>query len=304
MLILFDSNQLCYAGHFASQNGPQQLSYKGMNTSVIFYFLKTVLGVYKKYGTSNMVFCWDSKKSNRKVLFPPYKEKRRENMTEEERRLLDEAFVQFMALRMVVLPSMGFANIFRKTGYESDDIIASVALHAGDEEEVVIVSSDHDFYQLLGPGTTIYDPKKGVERDHHWFRREFAVGPAEWSTVLAVAGCSTDNVPGVPGVGVKTAIKYLHGELDGKSKVVGKIRESLEDIDFYYQLVNLPLEGTGTFELRENYLGEKRVWENFEYYGFHSFMREEGWAEWQSLINDRPLEKKMRRRKRLAKRDI
>ena len=280
--ILFDSNQLAYAGHFASQNS-QQLNYKGMNTSVIFYFLKMVISVFKRYRSNRMVFAWDSRKSIRKVLFPSYKEGRRDKLTDEERRKLDESFIQFYALRTVILPSMGFANIFRCPGYESDDIIAGVLEQLGDKEEAVIISSDHDFYQLLDEATKMYDPKKGKEFTDSWFRREFAIEPSSWADVLSIAGCSTDCVPGVPGVGVKTAVKYLRGELKGR--LLEKIENSGDDIAFYRTLVSLPLDGIKPLRIKDNYLGEKRVWENFEYYGFHSFMREEGWGEWQALID-------------------
>jgi len=263
------------------------LSYKGMQVSIIFSFLKTILAIFKKYRSNQMVFCWDSKKSNRKVMFKDYKAKRRENLNEEERRLLNESFEQFTALRLVVLPSMGFRNIFRKTGFEGDDIIASIA-HRTRENEVLIVSSDHDFYQLLGSGIVMYDPKKRKELDADWFAGKFTISPLQWANVLSIAGCSSDNVPGVPGVGVKTAIKYLKGEVKKDSKVYRNIINHKEEIELYDSLVRLPLQGTGKFEIKDNRLSEKNFWDNFSFYGFHSFMKEDGWSDWVDFIDNVP----------------
>jgi len=263
------------------------LSYRGMNVSVIFGFLKTILAIFKKYRSNQMVFAWDSKKSNRKLLFEKYKSNRRKNLTEEEKEKLNESFTQFTALRMAVLPSMGFRNNFRKTGFEGDDIIAAIT-HQTREDEVVIVSSDHDYYQLLGSGIVMYDPKKRKELDSAWFEREFTITPLQWAKVLSIAGCPGDGVPGVSGVGVKTAIKYLKYELKKDSKPYKNIKNHQKEIELYDSLVRLPLQGTGKFEIKENRLSEKNFWDNFSYYGFHSFMKDEGWSDWVDFIGNVP----------------
>ena len=281
MLILIDSNQLAYQAYFVNKGA---FSYKGMRTEVVFGFLYQILKIYKKYRSNNFVFCWDSRKSNRKILFDGYKEGRGEDKTEEERRDLNEAFIQFSLLRKVVLPTMGFNNVFMQTGFEADDIIGSVS-HRTWEGQVVIVSSDHDMYQLLGSGIVIYDPKKGEERGADWIEREFAIGPLDYAKVLSIAGCSTDNVPGVQGVGIKTAIKYLKGELNKENKVYKRIKESVDEIALYDRLVRLPFEGTGKFEVKENRLKRKYFWDNFSYYGFQSFMKKDGWSEWENFID-------------------
>ena len=203
MIIIIDCSQICYQALYSSMG---ELTYRGVPVNVIFGFLKTILSIFKEYRSNNFVFCWDSKKSNRKVLFENYKKGRRKDLTSEERRILDEGFTQFTALRMVVLPTMGFRNNFRKTGFEGDDIIASVT-HRTREDKVVICSSDHDMYQLLGSGIVMYDPKKRQVLDADWFGKRFTITPLQWANVLSIAGCPGDGVPGVPGVGIKTAIK-------------------------------------------------------------------------------------------------
>ena len=285
MIILIDSNAICYSAHYASQGS--NLSYKGMNVNVIFYFLKTILSIFKKYRSNNFVFVWDSKKSNRKVMFESYKSNRRKNLNEEEKEKLNEGFTQFVALRQVILPSMGFRNNFRKTGFEGDDIIASVT-HRTREDKVVICSSDHDMYQLLGSGIVMYDPKKRQVFDADWFGKRFTITPLQWANVLSIAGCPGDEVPGVPGVGIKTAIKYLKNELNKDSKPYKNIKGYKEKIKLYDSLVRLPLQGTGKFEIKENRLSEKNFWDNFSYYGFHSFMKEDMWSDWVDFIGNVP----------------
>ena len=284
MIIIVDSNAIAYQSLYAQMGN---LTHKNMSVSVIFGFLKTILSIFKKYGSNNLVFAWDSKKSNRKMVFEDYKKGRRKDLSKEEEEKLHEGFIQFAALRMVVLPSMGFVNNFRKVGYEGDDIIASVT-HRTRETEVVVVSSDHDFYQLLGSGIVMYDPKKRKELDTAWFEERFAITPLQWAQVLSIAGCTSDNVPGVPGVGIKTAIKYLKGELKKDSKPYKNIKNHKEEIELYDSLVRLPLQGTGKFEIKENRLSEKSFWDNFSYYGFHSFMKDDMWSDWVDLIGDVP----------------
>ena len=262
-------------------------SYRGMETGIIFGFLKTILAIFKKYRSNQMIFAWDSKKSNRKIMYEGYKSNRRKNLNEEEKEKLNESFLQFMALRKVVLPTMGFNNIFMQTGFEGDDIIASIT-HRTREDEVVIVSSDHDFYQLLGSGIVMYDPKKRKELDADWFGQRFAIDPLQWANVLSIAGCPGDEVPGVPGVGIKTAIKYLKNELNKDSKPYKNIKGYKEEIKLYDSLVRLPLQGTGKFEIKENRLSEKNFWDNFSYYGFHSFMKEDMWSDWVDFIDNVP----------------
>ena len=90
------------------------------------------------------------------------------------------------------------------------------------------------------------------------------------------------------GVGIKTAIKYLNGELNGKSKVVRRIEDSGEEIAFYEGLVKLPMYGTRRFELGEDKLSEDKFWNVFDQYGFHSFMKQENWSDWVDFIDEVP----------------
>jgi len=102
-------------------------------------------------------------------------------------------------------------------GYEADDLIATYAkAAAADGIEVTVVSSDKDLMQLVGDGIALQDPMKGTPIGPDEVMKKFGVGPELVTQVQALAGDSTDNVPGVPGIGVKTAAQLLgeYGDLE------------------------------------------------------------------------------------------
>ncbi len=102
-------------------------------------------------------------------------------------------------------------------GYEADDIIATLATRAGNlGGQVTIVSSDKDLMQLVGDGVTMFDPMKSADIGRDQVREKFFVDPEKVIDVQALAGDSTDNIPGAPGIGVKIAASLIQefGDLD------------------------------------------------------------------------------------------
>jgi len=101
--------------------------------------------------------------------------------------------------------------VIEAEGYEADDIIASYARAAKERgQDVLIISSDKDLMQLVADGIEMFDPVKQRPIDRAAIEERFGVGPELISEVLALAGDSSDNIPGVPGIGVKTAAQLLH----------------------------------------------------------------------------------------------
>ena len=112
--------------------------------------------------------------------------------------------------------------------YEADDIIATLATRARDAGgEVTIISSDKDLMQLVGDGIEMHEPMKNVRIGGDQVREKFGVGPERVIDVQALAGDSTDNVPGAPGIGVKTAAQLIeeYGDLDTLLARAGEIRQ-------------------------------------------------------------------------------
>jgi DNA polymerase-1 len=113
-------------------------------------------------------------------------------------------------------------------GYEADDLIATYAKHVVDAGgDVTIVSSDKDLMQLVRPGVVMFDGMKNKKIGRDEVREKFGVEPGKVIDVQALAGDSTDNVPGVPGIGVKTAAELIteYGDLDSLLAAAGAIKQ-------------------------------------------------------------------------------
>jgi DNA polymerase-1 len=161
-----------------------------------------------------------SGESFRNAIYPEYKANRDEPP--------QELIPQFPLMREAV-KAFGFIPI-EEEGYEADDLIATytrAALEAG--ADVTIVAGDKDMMQLIRPGVTMYDPMPGRERriGPNEVVEKFGVAPDKVAEVQALAGDSTDNVPGVPGIGVKTAAALIHefGDLETLLFRAGEIKQ-------------------------------------------------------------------------------
>jgi 5'-3' exonuclease len=166
---------------------------------------------------------------------------------------------QIADLRTGYLPALGYRNIFIQKGYEADDIIASLCSSITDGE-IVIVSTDTDLWQLLQwRRVTILRPD-GTFYAERAFTEEWNLEPCQWAWVKAIAGCKSDGVVGVVGVGEKTAAKYLNNLLPKKSKAYIAIRKAWRAglIDFNRGLVFLPLSGIKILELASDVLSSSK----------------------------------------------
>ena len=138
----------------------------------------------------------------------------------------DDLIPQFALIREATL-AMGLPSI-AKAGFEADDLIATYArAAAADGHQVTIVSSDKDLMQLVDERITMQDPMKNIPIGFDQVVEKFGVGPDKVVDVQALAGDSTDNVPGVPGIGVKTAALLIntYGDLDTLLERAGEIKQ-------------------------------------------------------------------------------
>lgn len=141
---------------------------------------------------------------------------------------------------------MGFNNVVQYEGLEADDIIASICINEK-KLPVVIYSEDADLYQCLKGNVTILSPSRSSDKFPSLmtvlkFQKIFELDPSMWVEVKAIAGCATDNVKLLKGIGETTAIRYLKGELkSGMKKAL--IDVSPDVIAFTRKLVELPFGG-------------------------------------------------------------
>jgi 5'-3' exonuclease len=168
-------------------------------------FLIGLCALREKYEEGKIIVCWDGGIKRRKQTDPTYKEERREKAKEWEDR---DVFDGHSKILSYFLKLTGVCQAVSE-GEEADDLIYTLATQA--EGNALIVSNDHDFYQALGDGVFQLLSKKDGEKLYSARRlvREQGVTPAQYQQTMALTGCSGDGVPGVPGVGLKTAIQLV-----------------------------------------------------------------------------------------------
>lgn len=212
-LLLIDGHYYAYRSFFAIRGLTNS---RGEPTNAVFGFVKALRKMLADVKPDAAAVVWDAGLPERRMaLLPSYKQQREETPR--------ELAVQFPVIEEAVA-ALGVCNV-RLPGHEADDLIASyvaVARRKG-EGDVVVATNDKDIYALTGPGVAIYSTNKSdVENSAAGF---VLLGPAEveakWGVpperipdVLALTGDAADNIPGVEGIGPKTAAKLVceHGQ--------------------------------------------------------------------------------------------
>jgi 5'-3' exonuclease len=276
-VIVFDSNAV---GH-ALRHKLGDLTYGEKEVGVIFGFINSISKYAEKFGTGKFVFTWDSKKSLRKIAYPSYKANRKKDYTEEEQELYEIAMDQFREIQYKILPELGFANVFCQTGLEGDDLIASIVTH-NEDEDFIVISSDNDLYQLLDRCSMFLSKRKTIytKRD---FELEFGISPKDWALVKMLAGCPGDNVKGITGIGIKSAIKYLKQSLSGA--YLGKVLSHKDQIiEQNRDLVTLPHPKTKVFTLQSDELSIEAYMNICYRYNFNHLLKPERMSVWAKYL--------------------
>jgi DNA polymerase-1 len=247
--LIVDVSNLAYRAMYTTGG----LSHNGEATGVLYGIFKTILELEELFTSTHTVFCFDGGYDKRQEILPGYKQKRRSGeLSEEDLEMRRDLRRQLYRLRTMYLSEIGYKNVFWQSGYEADDIIASIVHGMEKEDEGVIVSSDHDLFQLLSPKVMMWNPVKKTPLNDKTFTEEWGLSPTSWADVKSLAGCSTDNIPGIPGVGEKTAAKFLTGKLKGGTKKHDAIVANNNLWERNLKLVRLPMEGTEKFTCVDN----------------------------------------------------
>ena len=205
-LFLLDGMALVYRAHFAFIRNPITNS-QGMNTSAIYGFTNTLLTIIEKEDPTHLAVAFDtSAPTSRHILYPEYKAQR-EAMPEELAAAIPEVKKVCAAFKIPVLVIDGF---------EADDIIGTVARRAEEAGgiETFMVTPDKDFAQLVAPHTAMWKPGRQGS-DHEVLTYEKILenweieDPKQVIDILGLWGDASDNIPGVPGIGEKTAKNSL-----------------------------------------------------------------------------------------------
>ncbi|WP_420571750.1 DNA polymerase I [Kordia sp.] len=228
-LFLLDAYALIFRGYYAFIKNPR-INSKGLDTSAILGFTNSLLDVIKRERPDHLAVCFDKGGSvDRVAAFPEYKANRQE--TPEAIRLAVpyiESILKAMHIPIIV-----------KEGYEADDIIGTLSKMAEKEGyKTFMVTPDKDFAQLVSENIFMYRPRFGGGYET-WgipeVQEKFGVErPEQVIDFLGMMGDSVDNIPGLPGVGEKTAKKFLaaYGSMEGllanTHELKGKMKEKVE----------------------------------------------------------------------------
>jgi DNA polymerase I len=209
-LFLIDGNSLVFRAFFAL---PESIATsKGFPTNAIFGFASMLVKIITDYGPKPTLVVWDAGLSGRLEVYEEYKAGRRDRPD-----LLSEQWPHLQPL----VEAFGYENL-KVPGYEADDVIATMAGRAHEKGiDVTVVTGDRDLFQLIEPGVRVMATSRGIT-DTKVYDREavidrYGIPPELIPDFVGLKGDTSDNIPGVPGIGDKTASQLLqeHGDLEG-----------------------------------------------------------------------------------------
>jgi DNA polymerase-1 len=268
-LLIIDGHSLAFRAFYALSPDNFRTP-DGQHTNAIHGFISMMLNILSAEKPTHLAVAFDlSRESFRTEEYPEYKGTRGETPPE---------FIGQTELLREALTAMNIKNITREN-YEADDILASLADQAADQGyRVLVVSGDRDTFQLIREDTTILYPVKGVlnlaRMDDEAVFAKYSVHAKQYPDLAALVGETSDNLPGIPGVGPKTAAKWLQqfGSLqaifDSADQIAGKVGESLRehmqlairnrrlnhlvrDLDFDFELSSLAITAVNEGRVRE-----------------------------------------------------
>jgi DNA polymerase-1 len=267
-LLLVDGHSLAFRAFYALNPDNFRTS-DGQHTNAVHGFISMLLNILQTENPTHLAIAFDlSRFSFRTEEYPEYKGTRGETPVE---------FIGQTELLQEALAAMNIRTITREN-YEADDVLASLADQSASQGyEVFVVSGDRDTFQLIGQATTILYPVKGVmnlaRMDDAAVFDKYGIHAKQYPDLAALVGETSDNLPGIPGVGPKTAAKWLQlyetldGVLNAADQISGKVGESLRehrdlavrnrrlnhlvrDLDFDFEIDSLKLVGVNEEAVR------------------------------------------------------
>ncbi|MFI2705316.1 DNA polymerase I [Cellulosimicrobium composti] len=227
-LLLIDGHSMAYRAFFALP-AENFSTTTGQHTNAVYGFTSMLINLLRDEEPTHVAVAFDAgRQSFRTEILPSYKGTREST---------PEPFRGQVPLIKEILETLNIPTLERE-GYEADDIFATLATQgAAAGMEVLVCSGDRDSFQLVGPDVTVLYPKKGVSElarmDAAAVVEKYGVPPERYPDLAALVGETSDNLPGIPGVGPKTAAKWInaYGDLDGlldhADEIKGKAGENL-----------------------------------------------------------------------------
>ena len=229
-LLLIDGHSMAYRAFYALP-AENFTTASGQHTNAIYGFATMLLSLLSSEKPTHVAVAFDvSRKTFRSEIFPEYKANRAKTPDE---------FRSQMSYLHELVSAFGITQ-FEVEGYEADDVIATITKRAEKEgAEVFICTGDRDSFQLVNDKTTVLYPKRGVSdlarMTPDAVQEKYGMSPTQYPDFAALRGDPSDNLPSIPGVGEKTAAKWvveygsLQELLSNVDKVGGKVGQSLRD---------------------------------------------------------------------------
>jgi len=229
-LLLIDGHSMAYRAFYALP-AENFTTASGQHTNAIYGFATMLLSLLSSEKPTHVAVAFDvSRKTFRSEIFPEYKANRAKTPDE---------FRSQMSYLHELVSAFGITQ-FEVEGYEADDVIATITKRAEKEgAEVFICTGDRDSFQLVNDKTTVLYPKRGVSDLARMtpgaVQEKYGMSPAQYPDFAALRGDPSDNLPSIPGVGEKTAAKWvveygsLQDLLSNVDKVGGKVGQALRD---------------------------------------------------------------------------
>jgi DNA polymerase-1 len=229
-LLLIDGHSMAYRAFYALP-AENFTTATGQHTNAIYGFATMLLSLLSSEKPTHVAVAFDvSRNTFRSEIFPEYKANRTKTPDE---------FRSQMSYLHELVSAFGITQ-FEVEGYEADDVIATITKQAEKESaEVLICTGDRDSFQLVNDKTTVLYPKRGVSdlarMTPDAVQEKYGMSPAQYPDFAALRGDPSDNLPSIPGVGEKTAAKWvvefgsLQELLSNVDKVGGKVGQALRD---------------------------------------------------------------------------
>ena len=278
-IIMIDGNNLMFRSYYATAyNGNFMNNSKGFPTNALFGFTNMIHKIINEEIPEYMIVAFDKGKTFRHEEYEGYKDGRVETP--------DELKKQFPKAKEL-LTAMGI-KYYEIDGYEADDIIGTFAKFCDDDKDFIgtIISSDKDLLQLISNDVDIklLKQKDYIRYNEKTFEKDYGIKPINVIDLKALMGDPSDNIPGVKGVGEKTALKLLHeyktldGIYENIESIKGKIKEKLindkENAYKSYHLATIIKEVPMQISIEDTkYQKEdkeklKQIYEDLEFYSF------------------------------------
>lgn len=219
-LYLIDAHAYIHRAYHAL---PPLASPRGIMVNAVFGFTRLIFKIIREKKPTYIAVCFDHPALTiRKKIYPPYKATRKP---------VDEDLIVQIPMARKTIEMLGLA-VVDMPGYEADDIMATLATKASDKNiEVVIVSGDKDVLQLVSDHIAVWNTHKDIIMNTDTVKLKRGIESSQLVDMFALMGDASDNIPGVPGIGEKTAVKLIqqYGSMENLYKMIEELPEKIKD---------------------------------------------------------------------------